>query len=51
MQKICIWQEACPDFAILCHDLNGGDLIVRYTEDAVYMTGEAVLVFSGEIEV
>ncbi len=31
--------------------LNGGDLIIRYTEDAVFMTGEAVLVFSGEIEV
>ena len=25
--------------------------IIRYTEDAVMMTGEAVLVFSGEIEV
>jgi diaminopimelate epimerase len=39
-----------PDTDVTVH-LNGGDLIVRYTEDAVYMTGEAVLVFSGEIEV
>ncbi|MCQ2417109.1 MAG: carbamoyl-phosphate synthase large subunit [Oscillospiraceae bacterium] len=31
--------------------LSGGDLTIRYTEDAVMMTGEAVLVFSGEIEV
>ena len=39
-----------PDTDVTVH-LNGGDLIVRYTEDAVYMTGEAVLIFCGEIEV
>lgn len=39
-----------PDTDVTVH-LNGGDLIIRYTEDAVLMTGEAVLVFSGEIEV
>lgn len=39
-----------PDTDVTVH-LNGGDLVIRYTEDAVYMTGEAVLVFSGEIEV
>ena len=39
-----------PDTDITVH-LNGGDLIIRYTEDAVLMTGEAVLVFRGEIEV
>ena len=39
-----------PDTDVTVH-LNGGDLIIRYTEDAVMMTGEAVLVFSGEIEV
>ena len=29
----------------------GGDLTVRYTGDAVYMTGTAVKVFDGEIEI
>ena len=29
--------------------LKGGDLIVRYTDDAVYMTGDAVTVYSGSI--
>ena len=29
--------------------LRGGDLVVRYTDDAVYMTGDAVTVFSGDI--
>lgn len=29
--------------------LLGGDLIIRYTNDEVYMTGPAVSVFSGEI--
>ncbi len=39
-----------PDTDITVH-LNGGDLVIRYTEEAVTMTGEAVLVFRGEIEV
>jgi len=39
-----------PDTDVTVH-LNGGDLVIRYTDDAVMMTGEAVLVFSGEIEV
>lgn len=30
--------------------LRGGDLIVRYTDDAVYMTGAATTVFEGTIE-
>ena len=29
--------------------LKGGDLVVRYTDDAVYMTGDAVTVYSGTI--
>lgn len=29
--------------------LKGGDLVIRYTDDAVYMTGDAVTVFSGSI--
>ncbi len=39
-----------PDTDVTVH-LNGGDLVIRYTEDTVIMTGEAVLIFSGEIEV
>ncbi|MBQ3940602.1 MAG: diaminopimelate epimerase, partial [Oscillospiraceae bacterium] len=39
-----------PDTDITVH-LNGGDLVIRYTEDTVTMAGEAVLIFSGEIEV
>ena len=31
--------------------LLGGDLIVNYTDEAVYMTGNAVKVFEGEIEI
>ena len=29
--------------------LRGGTLKIRYTDDAVYLTGNAVTVFSGEI--
>ena len=29
--------------------LKGGDLKIRYTDDAVYLTGDAVTVFSGDI--
>ncbi len=31
--------------------LLGGDLTIRYTDDTVYMTGEAKKVFDGEVEV
>lgn len=31
--------------------LLGGDLKIVYTDDAVYMTGPATLVFTGEIEI
>ncbi len=31
--------------------LRGGDLVINCTEDAVYMTGAATLVFVGEVEV
>ena len=31
--------------------LIGGDLIINYTDDTVYMTGNAEKVFDGEIEV
>ena len=31
--------------------LKGGDLIINYTDDTVYMTGKAEKVFEGEIEI
>lgn len=31
--------------------LAGGDFVVNYTDDKLYMTGEAVKVFEGEIEI
>lgn len=31
--------------------LKGGSLIIEYTENAVFMTGEAVKVYTGEIEI
>lgn len=31
--------------------LKGGDLVIHYTDDAVYMTGNAEKVFEGEVEV
>ncbi len=35
----------------ICVKLLGGDLVVKYTDDAVYMTGDAVKVYDGEVEV
>ncbi len=35
----------------ICVKLLGGDLVVKYTDDAVYMTGGAVKVYDGEVEV
>lgn len=31
--------------------LRGGDLVIRYTDDTVYMTGEAIKVFEGTVEI
>lgn len=31
--------------------LLGGDLVINYTDEAVYMTGPAALVFTGEVEI
>ncbi|MBO4637625.1 MAG: carbamoyl-phosphate synthase large subunit [Clostridiales bacterium] len=31
--------------------LRGGELVIRYTEDTVYMTGNCSLVFTGEMEI
>ena len=40
---------AARDEDIVVH-LRGGDLIVRWTKDTVYMTGTATLVFTGEVD-
>jgi diaminopimelate epimerase len=31
--------------------LIGGDLVIRYTDDAVFMTGNAVEAFTGNVEI
>ena len=31
--------------------LIGGDLVIRYTDDTVYMTGNAVTVYEGVVEI
>ena len=31
--------------------LKGGDLVINYTDETVYMTGEAEKVFEGTVEV
>ena len=41
----------CPKGEDIRVCLRGGDLTVRYTDEAVYMTGEAVRVFDGEWDV
>ncbi len=33
------------------NQLKGGDLVINYTDETVYMTGNAEKVFEGEIEV
>lgn len=41
----------CPKNEDITVKQLGGDLIVRYCDDAVYMTGTAVKVFDGEVEI
>ena len=41
----------CPRNEDITVHLVGGDLVIRYTEETVYMTGEAVTAFEGEVEV
>lgn len=41
----------CPKSEDITVHLVGGDLVIRYTEETVYMTGEAVTAFEGEVEV
>lgn len=39
----------CPKNEDITVKLKGGDLVIRYTDDTVYMTGEAERVFEGTI--
>ncbi|MCR5142031.1 MAG: carbamoyl-phosphate synthase large subunit [Ruminococcus sp.] len=39
----------CPKNEEITVRLKGGDLVIRVTDDTVYMTGDAVTVFTGEI--
>lgn len=41
----------CPKNEDITVHLVGGDLVIRYTEETLYMTGEAVTAFEGEVEV
>ena len=41
----------CPKNEDITVHLVGGDLVIRYTDQTVYMTGEAVTAFEGEVEV
>ena len=41
----------CPKNEEITVHLTGGDLRIRYTDETVYMTGEAITVFTGEVEV
>ena len=40
----------CPKGEEILVHLRGGDLIIRYTDEAVFMTGGAALAFTGEVE-
>ena len=41
----------CPKGEPITLHLRGGDLRIRYTDEAVYMTGPATTVFEGSIEI
>ncbi|MDR2646548.1 MAG: carbamoyl-phosphate synthase large subunit [Oscillospiraceae bacterium] len=41
----------CPKGADVRVQLHGGDLFIRYTDDAVIMTGDAVKVFDGVLDI
>jgi carbamoyl-phosphate synthase large subunit len=41
----------CDKDADIKVQLPGGDLIIRYTDEAVYMTGDCIKVFEGTVEI
>lgn len=47
----CVLNGYCNENSDITVHLRGGDLIIRYTKDAVFMTGPATLAFIGEVDV
>ncbi|MBD5585581.1 MAG: diaminopimelate epimerase, partial [Clostridia bacterium] len=47
----CCLNGLCKKGEEITVHLLGGDLKITYTDETVFMTGEASLVFTGEIEV
>lgn len=41
----------CPKNEDIRVILKGGDLVIRYTDDTVYMTGNCAKVFEGRMEI
>ncbi|MDD4688744.1 MAG: carbamoyl-phosphate synthase large subunit [Eubacteriales bacterium] len=41
----------CKKNTDICVKLKGGNLIINYTKDGVYMTGDAKLTFAGSVEI
>ncbi|MDD3242445.1 MAG: diaminopimelate epimerase [Eubacteriales bacterium] len=41
----------CEEDTDITVKLRGGDLVIRYTTDTVWMTGEAKITFEGEVEI
>ena len=41
----------CDKGADIKVQLTGGELVIKYTDEAVYMTGNCVEVFSGTVEI
>ena len=41
----------CPKDEEVTVKLRGGNLVVRYTDECVYLTGDCALVYEGEIEI
>lgn len=40
----------CPKGEDITVKLRGGDLVINYTDEAVYLTGNARTVFEGSVE-
>jgi carbamoyl-phosphate synthase large subunit len=41
----------CDKYADIKVQLPGGELIIRYTDEAVYMTGDCIKIFDGTVEI
>jgi carbamoyl-phosphate synthase large subunit len=41
----------CDKYADIKVQLPGGELIISYTDEAVYMTGDCIKVFDGTVEI